>query len=81
MVAQNAVHRSFQSLVQPRHLGKGPTERSISLPPIVAGEDTEVVLQAWKEVHDAGYRRRAHIRVQIAQMEESEAIERLWDTG
>ena len=23
MVAQNAVHRSFQSLVQPRHLGKG----------------------------------------------------------
>ena len=81
MVAQNAVHRSFQSLVQPRHLGKGPTERSISLPPIVAGEDTEVVLQAWKEVHDAGYRRRAHIRVQIAQMEDLEAIERLWDTG
>jgi len=50
MVAQNAVHWSFQSLAQRRHPGKGLTERSECFPPIVAGEDTEVVFQARKEV-------------------------------
>ena len=32
MVAQNAIYRSFQSLVQPHHLGKGLTERPKCLP-------------------------------------------------
>ena len=80
MVAQNAVHWPFQSLAQRRHSGKGLTERSESLPPIVAGEDTEVVFQARKEVHDARHRLLVHIRMQIAQMEDPEAIEGPWDT-
>ncbi len=80
VIAQNAVHRSFQSLAQPRHPGKGLIERSKSLPPIVAGEDAKLVFQARQEVQEAGHRLLAHIRMQIAQMQDPEAIEGLWKT-
>ena len=80
MVTQNAIHWSFQIFSQPRHSGKGLVERSKCLPPIVAGEDAEVVFQARKEVDNARHRLLAHVRVQIAQMQDPEAIESLWDT-
>src|ERR1019366_7530335 len=59
--------------------GKGLVERSKCLPPIVAGEDAEVVFQARKEVDNARHRLLAHVRMQIAQMQDPEAIESLWD--
>jgi hypothetical protein len=79
MVAQNAVHRSFQSLAQPCHPGNGLTERPKCLPPIVAGEDAHIVLDAREEVDDTSDCLLAHIRMQIAQMEDLEALEGLWN--
>ena len=80
MITQNTVYRFVQSLAQPHHPGKGQIERSKILPPIVAGEDAKLVFQARQEIQEAGHCLLAHIRMQIAQMQDPEAVEGLWNT-
>jgi len=80
VIPQNTIDRFVQSLAQPRHPGKALIERSKIFSPIVASEDAKLVFQARQEIQEAGHCLLAHIRMQIAQMQDPEAVEGLWNT-
>ena len=81
MVTQHAIDRPREMPKHPRHPVDRGVERAEGLAAIVAGEHADVVVQARQQLDQPVHRRDTHVGVQVAEMQDREAVERARQRG
>ncbi len=81
MIAEDAVNRPFEAGAHPGDAFQRGLESAISLAPIIAGQNANVIFEPADKRDETVHRRPAHVGVQIAQMKDGEALERLRQPG
>ena len=76
VIAEHCVNRALERSADLGHPSKCRLVGAVSLATIISGQHAQVVVEPIEERKDALHRRPAEIDVQIAQLEDGEAVER-----
>jgi len=75
VIAEHAEDGSFKALMEARHAGKRVRIGSKFLRPVVSGQHADVVADVAHEFGHASHRRFAHLHMEIADLQNGEAVE------
>ncbi len=79
MISEHTVHRLFDKPAEARHCVEGSLIRPEALPPVITGENADVVGKARQQGVQSVHGLYAQVYMQIAELKDRESVEAAWD--